>query len=263
MAKKKYGNTKTKFKKHATSTPKGRVARPMARPQQKQRPKYNYNRDAVSVATLGNFTTSSAGTSVRIREREFITDISSGGSLPAPNPQISSYQNNQFNIDPSDRTTFPWLSQIAQAFDTYKFHSCRFIYKTMSGYISTTTVMGSVFAAIQYDVYNATFGSKGELEQYEGAVSCVPSQSLCIDLQCSKMYLPDTHRYTRVTSEPSVQGDNRLYDVGRLEIGSISCPTPKAVLGELWVEYDVELFQKKLVEAAPAYFQAYDNLGVS
>lgn len=273
MPKKSFGNMNTTFKKNVGGGARAPYRRPVATRKRKapvrreapvRRAPYSYKKtNDASLTTLGQFSSGPAN-SVRIREREFIGDLISGEAPAGAEGTaiVSTFFTQTYDIDPSNPVLFPWLFQIASCFETYKFHSCKFMYKSMTGVTSTNPSTGSVFAAIQYDTYNDPFTSKIVLEQYEGAQSASATSNLIIPLETRRAFLPDTHRYTRVVGEPATTGDKRLYDMGRLEIGSVSTVAIEGSLGELWVEYDVELFQKKIIEVAAQAFQAYDKVGI-
>ena len=203
--------------------------------------------------------------------REFITKISS--STP--------FTIQKFQLNPAQQGTFPWLSDLVQNFEYYQFGALRFIYRALSADAlnSTNTALGVVMMGCIYDSVDATFGSSAEMYNYQGTISAKPSQNMIYAVSNLGM-----RRYTRPGAQPS-NTDIRMYDVGNFFIATEGSQA-NAVVGELWVEYDVYLTVPKLIgdlgtdvmgvhyystagpitTTAPlgsAYSTRYDNLGAT
>lgn len=90
-----------------------------------------------------------------ITHREYIGDIISS-------PTAGAFSFNTYSINPGYVGTFPWLSNIAQNFESYKMHGLVFEYKTMSvdALNSVNTALGQVILSVQYDAANAPFTNK-------------------------------------------------------------------------------------------------------
>ena len=115
----------------------------------------------------------SAHKSVIIRHREYLDDIVSSAT-----PNTFKLQN--FYINPGDRITFPWLSQIADSFEHYRIRGMIFEFRSMSADAlnSTNTALGQVIMATAYNSALPNFNNKYEMENYEFGVSTKPSCSL-------------------------------------------------------------------------------------
>jgi hypothetical protein len=171
------------------------------------------------------------------------TSVSPGGpvfpasvTLPTSDWTVASQQNGCFN----------WLAALSQQFETYEIHGLAFEFKSTSGELSTaSTALGSVIFAADYNALSAPFLNKATMENYDGAVSCKPSEHCVFGMECSQSQLPNTHRYIR-TNGMDIKGDQRLYDLGEVTVATVGCPTAGAVLGELWVTYHVRLYQPQL-----------------
>jgi len=152
-----------------------------------------------------------------------------------------------FDINPGLSATFPWLSQIAVNFETYKMLGCVFEYKSMSADAlnSTNTALGTVILAPQYNTLSATFVNKQQMESYDGAVSVKPSESVILGIECARGALPLDHLYIRNQAVPSGQ-DARLYDMAQVQVASQGMQAV-ADIGEIWVSYHVRLYQPKLI----------------
>jgi hypothetical protein len=160
--------------------------------------------------------------STRVSHREYVLDV-----FPtAPYSAIS------YVVNPGRSQLFPWLWRIASGYESYKFHSLRFIYETMTN----TTQVGTVIMAIDADAHDEVATTKAQLLEYEGATS-------------TAVWLPKTmvvpspilNKRTSyfVTDQVDPSGDNNLYHTGRFQIATSGNTASAVAIGELYVEYDV------------------------
>lgn len=177
-----------------------------------------------------------------IRHREFLTDITSATSFT-----LSSY-----SINPGLTGSFPWLSQVAQSFEQYRFRGIVYEFKTMSSDVilssSTSTALGSVVMATQYDVYDPPFANKYTMENYQFANSSKPSVTFLHPVECARKQQPLEMLYVR-GGGGATGGDLRLYDLGIFNLAAVGMQAATGVIGELWVTYEIELFKPKLNES--------------
>lgn len=85
-------------------------------------------------------------------KREFITNIVTSASA-------NTFEYDVFQLNPGLSNTFPWLSQIAPNFETYKCHGLMFEFRSTSSDAlnSTNTALGQVIMSCQYDAANPPF----------------------------------------------------------------------------------------------------------
>lgn len=178
--------------------------------------------------------------SITVLHKEYIQDI----------PQTNSFTSNPFTINPGLPNTFPWLSQIASAYEEYRIRGCVFTFK------STTTPynqaqqslgLGTVMMAAQYNVNNPLFQNKRDLENYIGSQSGSPLQSQQFVLQPTG---PLKTLYTRTARPNDPNYDPRMYDFARFEIATTGMTNPSAAdrnenIGELWVTYEIDLIKPR------------------
>jgi hypothetical protein len=181
-----------------------------------------------------------AGGCVSMVHREYLGDFFSGTGTP------TAFTSQTFGLNPGLTASFPFLSQIASNFDSYRFLGLVFEYKTTSGMVSgSNQALGTVAMACQYNVYDAPFINKFQLDNYEGAISCAPFEDAMLGIECKPSLLVAEHLYTR--TGPILNGtDQRLYDVGVVTLASQGVQNAGVNLGEIWVSYHVELYQPKL-----------------
>lgn len=199
---------------------------------------------------------------IRIRHREFLGDIT--GS--------TGFSSRLYPIQPGSSTTFPWLSNIAAMFQSYKFKGLCFEFVSMSADAlnSVNTALGTVIMATQYNVSLPVFLNKAEMEQYEFTCTTRPSRSQVHCVECDPVLQVMEHLYTRTGALPAGQ-DLQFYDWGNFQLATVGMQAA-ANIGELWVTYDVEFYKPRIASGGTwpgdftwvrngAYTAATDPLG--
>jgi hypothetical protein len=167
-----------------------------------------------------------------IKHREYITDIN----------MTTAYTLTSFDISPTNATLLPWLVRVAAAYQEYKILGMVFEFRSLSANAisGTSAGMGSVTAAMTYDVYQTPPISKAELSNSLFAVSCKPSESMLIPVECEPHQTIAEPLYIRHGNEGL---DKHFYDFGRLDIVTLGAPNNYPSCGELWVTYDIMLLK--------------------
>lgn len=180
---------------------------------------------------------------IAIVHREFIKDI-----VPL---QGGVFNIETFPLNPGLPATFPWLSQVSDAFEQYKWKGLVFEYKSTCSSLVTGangTGLGTVIMATNYNAMQQPFTDKRSMENYEFACSSAPTTTFPHAVECAKGVTPVTELYVR-TGQAVNNEDLRLYDLGHFNIATIGCQNPvvggRNAIGELWVTYEVEFFKPK------------------
>lgn len=199
-----------------------------------------------------------------IKHREFISDVF-GGAFTVSNSSTD-FLLRQYRINPGDSSTFPWLSQVAQNYEQYRFHGLAFEYKTTSGAISTAPMLGTVVMATQYNSLAQSFVNKQQMENYEFACSTVPSANVIHPIECDPKETQCNGIFNVLTNRSFSGGDVRLFDLGLFSIATVGLPFEGENCGELWVTYDVCLMKPRLVPdsggVADHYHQVNNGTGI-
>lgn len=176
---------------------------------------------------------------VTINHREYLMDVITSSTTQA-------FKIQTFNINPGLAETFPFLSQIANNFTEYILEGAIFAFNSTSGDAlnSTNTALGVVVMSSQYNVYDADFTSKSEMELHQYTTSAKPSSSFLHPIECAPHQTPVHEFYTR-NSTPS-SGDLRLSDIGKFSIATVGMQGTAVNIGELWVTYQVTLLKPRL-----------------
>lgn len=187
----------------------------------------------------------------RVVEREFLGDIKSGTLSGAS----TIFTNQAFRINPSDPTTFPWLSRLASNFDQWKPNGIVFEFRsTSSEFNGTTQALGAVILATDYDVYDNEYGSKAEAENADYSMSVKASDTAIHGIECAIDERPTKVLFCSSTTPTS--GDRRMYDLGVFQLCSQGMSAADVTLGELWVSYDIT-FYKKQISQLPLASEVY------
>lgn len=180
-----------------------------------------------------SISTTSNGSSITIRHTEYIADISSSGA---------SYAVTKYSINPGLNANFPWLSNVANNYESYRFNRLQYIYKP----ICPTTTQGKVILGVDYDASDSTPNSKLILNSFESSVSCSPWDSVTHTSTTKNLHKFGTQRYVRPGTQPTGT-DIKSYDIGNLYVGTSNTPSTATTLGELYVSYEIQLFTPQLV----------------
>lgn len=176
---------------------------------------------------------SKIGKGTRVVHREYLQDIS--GS--------TGFQVQSFALNPGLGVSFPWVASFASQFEEYAIRGCIFEFKSTSAVAlnSTNTALGTVILATEYNAAKAAFISKLQMENYEFTTSGPPSEDIYHPIECARSVNPVSELYVRTGGVPSGQ-DPRLYDLGLFQLATVGMQAA-AVIGELWVTYDIEFFK--------------------
>jgi len=175
---------------------------------------------------------------VIMRHREYIMDIKSS----------TDFTNITLDINPGLVGTFPYLAQIAAAFELYRMRGLVFEFKSTSSDAilsgMNSSALGVVAMATQYNSLNNPFTSSLQLQNHEFANASKPSCDFMHPVECKRSELPNTELYVRSGSIPP-NADKRLYDLGQFNIATVDMQNAgTAVIGQLWATYEVEFFQQ-------------------
>lgn len=194
--------------------------------------------------------------SVIIRHREYLDDVVSSSVA-------NTFQLQNYYINPGDRLTFPWLSQLADSFEHYRIRGMLFEYRSMSADAlnSTNTALGQVIMATSYNAGLPNFSNKYEMENYEFGQSIKPSDSCIHPIECARSQSVLGDLYVRPFQDMPSDEDRRLYDFGNFQIATNGVQGTSVNLGELWVTYEIELFKPKVATEDALYIPyAYSGL---
>jgi len=168
--------------------------------------------------------------SVRVVHRELWEDLV--GS--------SSFAYDSGYLQPGLAANFPWLSSIANNFETYVFEKFEVEYIPSCG----TNTAGRVTIGVDYDADDPGALTKSELCSYEDTVSGPAWSNIKFTSTPGNLRRGDP-RYTRYDISALSDGNWKLYDTGLLHVGTDGT-SEAAKLGEVWLSYTIVLFTPQL-----------------
>jgi hypothetical protein len=175
------------------------------------------------------------GQNTIVRHREYVNDV-----LSSINFAVTS----TYSINPGLVSSFPWLSQIAQRYEKYRIRKLRYTFET----ISPTTSVGSIMLVPDFDADDLAPTSKTQALSYKSSVRTQLWERIALDVKKEDLSALPQY-YIRPGTVSNI--DVKTYDVGNLFVCS-SGAVASVIVGELWVEYEVELI-------APT-IQSYDAI---
>lgn len=154
-------------------------------------------------------------------------------------------------VNPGISSSFPYLGPIAQNFSEYKFRGLVYEFKSTSADAlnSTNTALGTVMMSAQYNADAPPPSGKLELLNEMWSADGKPSQNLYLPIECAPAENPMSILYTRGSDAPP--GDQKWFDLAAVTIAT-SGSQAVAVIGELWVTYEVELKKPKMSNTSGA-----------
>lgn len=179
------------------------------------------------------------GRGIRVREREFIGNVTSG----ALSSGASLFNNLVIPINPRNPAFAPWLSQLAVLFDQWVPHGIVFEYvSTSSEYNGAGQALGKVVLATDYDSTDAPYTSAQQAENSDYACVTKPSESILHGVECDVSERPLRTLYV----DPSSSTSPLFSTLGNFQISTQGMNTAGTLVGELWVSYDISFYKKQL-----------------
>jgi len=172
----------------------------------------------------------SSGLDIRIKHREYLREVFGPVRLPGE-PNVD-----EIAVNPGLVSCFPWLSAIANRYESYTFHKLCLHY--MPNCSSSTS--GSVILSPDYDVSDGSPDSLAPLQSAPDSVRASVWAESRMDCTASLLRKGLKERYVRSASTVTTGGDIRLYDAVKCFVATVNM-TAAVSVGSLWIEYDVSL----------------------
>jgi hypothetical protein len=174
----------------------------------------------------------STNDSVVVRHREFVGVVHS----------TDVFENISYDINPGNRSLFPWLCTLAANYRMWKMRGAVFEYHSTASLMSASANAGAVMMTTNYNVYDPAFDSSMQVLNNTFTTSAKPFETFVHPLECAGQLEPTKWLFIRNHSAP-VNQDQRLYDMGKFQVAVEGCPSAGngAAIGQLWVTYEVEL----------------------
>jgi hypothetical protein len=200
----------------------------------KTRRRRNRGGGSLGGSTAAGFPNSSVSRGAEIYRipfrREYIGEVSGSNS--------AALVTSTYSIQPGNATTFPWLNQIAQRYEKYRFTQLDFVYLPEVSQYATEGQTGKVLLAVDFDASDAPPSTKQQMENTDVVETRIGWQEMRLRVPVQRMNEGMSWRYVRPGVLPG-GSDIKTYDCGNLTVGSYN-NGGTGVLGEVWVEYGLE-----------------------
>jgi len=155
---------------------------------------------------------------IRVRHREYIGEMISSATA-------SLFINNfALPINPGIASSFPWLSNVAIQYESYRVHAISYSFSTEG----VTTNGGSIVLSIDYDASDAAPAGKQQAMSYHSSVRSAPWEDCNLMAIPSELHKIGPTRYVR--SGTVANTDLKTYDAGNF-FASSSLPQASALIG--------------------------------
>lgn len=180
-----------------------------------------------------------------IQRREYLLDLFAPATSPDKFTMSAKLQAN-----PGLPGIGPFVAQLASNYERYRYRQLVFSYNPVITDSSSTGKMGSVLFAFNMNAASEAFSTKQQMAEYDSAISVRICDPCVLGVECKN----SEWLFVRSGSVPTGQ-DLKTYDFGNLQIATsgIDAAFSSISIGELWVDYTIELEGPKL----------YDSLGFS
>lgn len=177
--------------------------------------------------------------SFTVFHKEYVQDIVSS----------TNFTKQDFALNPGVMGSFPWLAQISDAYEEYRFDGIIWEYKSMysvfqgAGGAGAFGSLGTVIMGTNYNVNQDPFTDKRSMENYEGSTSKNPTEHQRHAVECRGN--PVNKLWVRTNAPTEADYDLRLYDLGRTSVAVQGMVADGQMIGELWVTYMVTFFKPR------------------
>lgn len=167
-----------------------------------------------------------------LQHREFIQNVTVTNS---------GLEQQQFELNPGVKATFPFLSQIANNFELYEFEGLAFQFVPHYGE-GEDSILGKVVMVTNYDPDARPFRTSQEMQNYDYASTAKPSLGQVHGIETASNKRATDMLYVRSGSTPR---DKVFTDIGKFTLATEGIPK-SGNIGELWVTYKIRLSRAHL-----------------
>lgn len=177
---------------------------------------------------------------IRVCHSEFLGVVTS----------TTGFTNTSYPLNPGLVGTFPWLSKIAANFQQWQMKGCLVVFKSqMTDAVATFSSLGSVAIAANMNPAERPCANQQEIEQLKFCAVAKPSFDIVAPIECAKWSTSNECYFIRNSSVPSA-ASIMDYDHGTIQVAVNACPSNSVVLGRLYITYDIELINPRMVMGA-------------
>lgn len=176
---------------------------------------------------------------ITLRETEYIGNITSNGSdfnlFSITGDRIKSQQ-----LNPGNAALFPWGSTHAKLYEQYVWKKLKFQYKPLvTEYQPPGLGVGKIIFNVDYDAADQPPANQQQMEDSQPRVDARPVEYMELICDPKQMHKDSDGKFVLFGDQPAFT-DIKTYSTGQLFIATAG-QTSGGVIGELYVDYEVEL----------------------
>jgi hypothetical protein len=95
---------------------------------------------------------------------------------------------------------------------------------------------------MNYNPHSTAFTSKQEMQGTSGCVASSVANDCMLAIEAARSMTLSPIKYVRTGALPSTE-DLHLYDLGKVYVATMGCPTASANVGELYISYDITYYK--------------------
>lgn len=152
-----------------------------------------------------------------------------------------------FRVNPGNALLFPRLSAPSKIFEKYDVRRLSFKVRPTSA----ATRSGAVVLLFEPDTYDSVPTTKEEMLNHQNSARGLPWDAFELNVAPRDLH-PRPQMFVRPEEVAPSDYDARLDDLGELHVGAYVDSDTPIVIGELWVEYDIELISPAVHSTEPA-----------
>jgi hypothetical protein len=186
--------------------------------------------------------------SIVVRHKEYIGPI---------NSSVAFQVQYQLTLNPGLYATFPWLANLAVAYQQWAPRGMVFHYVPSSGYAvsGSNPAIGNVMIQTSYRSGDTPPASKIHMLNEYWASEGLPSETLAHPIECDPKENPFAVHYCRSGNIPS--GEPLMYDLGTTFVATQGMPADGNLVGDLWVTYEIEFKKPQITSSVTSVAQYY------
>ena len=160
-------------------------------------------------------------------------------------PVTTDFTVQTFELDVTNKVTFPWLSTIAKNFQQYEFLGVMILVRSNMSPLTTSATMGTNFGSVRYDVDSLVPTNKVEIMNSLFSANGRASADLVFPVECN----PDQTIIwpLKIRQPGESHGDEQLYSMGKFDCASEGAPVTAAKGKEVLIMYKVRMLKPRLL----------------
>lgn len=168
------------------------------------------------------------------------------------------FRHSEMKINPG--TAFPWLKQVAAAFQRYKVHGMVFEFVKSINPYGGANVNGEIVLSTRYDPNLAPPANIDQAEMASFSERTTPNQNILMGVECAPETRPIDVLNVRYGALPS-NDVAQFFDLCVFDLCQYGQADDTSLIGEIWVSYEIEFLMPFANSIGGDLIEAYSTVG--